>query len=706
VKLATSISRGGKWGYTDCDEAIALDPNDFEALRGIVKAVAYGTNSCTNLFELDTSPFDFLKTVRVIVSTIEHCKGYSWNDVIVIFSSYGTIDKKRNSAEQIVERLRMHGIALRNLIDDYERLSHNSTQNTALSTLDDMVTIILVTLRNYAHERLIIVGDWDCVDEPKKAENSVLQKQVEEQLKSYISMHGWDELEFCECAAIQNAKHILSMDCETSLLNSFFNFRRSFSSILQDLAPRALLLFFFSNLPILSGEIREGCYLNIYFTFDIEQYVICANIIAVGRWIIDLIKSCNFHKGEEGITNTMPFTVSRETPSTNYDALFEFIYSGTNVRLTRKEEDMLILCLEDEKGLNLSWGINGTPIPRDFGQSGGRWSAMFADELYPLLLATGLFSEPSQMDIAEMTREERLSKIDTVLTLLAENSWFLMQSTSSMHAMRNIVSDTDYLLRSAYKIEAKLIKSQNLATTSLTEQSRFHKYWLPLSRSPGPVITCDSFVDSDYSRMCFNCRSDPDNCPSLFRLRAEVQEWIDMDPDQRLSMLGRVTYDDLSMIIGAIRGSGRCCTKQKLAVVANDFVQTGFIKSSNRSLNNIEYATKRAIEFAAGDLVIEPNGGFRSFLDQKLRHNRWERRRLLVLLVSSSQILFLNSSASGIMNIPFVDGRYDAGRLEQLRYFISGFLNLVGNHPSRLHCDIFFDVLSIPGLVRSISSYL
>jgi hypothetical protein len=410
-----------------------------------------------------------------------------------------------------------------------------------------------------------------------------------------------------------------------------------------------------------------------------------------------------FDKGEIEVINTSPFSILRDQPSQNYEELFDFIHTGTGVRMSRKDEDLLILCLEDDKKLNLKWRKNGTPVPNDFGESGGRWSQMFADELHPLLLDTGLLAIPGQ-DSREMTHDERLSKIDAVLSFLSDNTWFLMQSESSMHAMSNIFSDADYLLRIAYRIEAKLLESLDQTTTeTLSTQSRFHKYWLPLFGSTGPIVTCDEYDRSIFSKICSRCRVRLDNCPSMFRLRAEVQEWINMDRDKRFPMIGTVTYDDADMIIGAIRGSGRVCTKPNLEIVAEDFVQTGFIKSDEYERKRIGYTTQREIKFITGDLVLSLRGGFRDFMDQKVRNDRWERRRLLLLLIESCQVLSIDSSIeAGFTNT----GRYDADRLEQLRSFIEGFLNVGYNRVSYVPLCIFLGALLIPGVSRTISSYL
>jgi hypothetical protein len=267
IELATSSFNGGKYNSTDNDKDIASDPNEFEALREIIKAVSYGTSCCTNLFQLDILPSEFLQAVRLIVSSVERCTGYSWCVIIVFFSTYGSIEKKKQMSEEIVERLRVHTIALTNLTGEYERLCR-STQGISVGSLDDMVTIVLMTSRSHKEETILLLRRMDA-EEAREAslfsttrnivsEKSVELKRAEEEVQSYISTNACDPQEFSQCKTIQNAKGLLSVDFKNSSLDAFLNFEVSIVALLRDLAPRALLLLFFSNLSLLSRERRKG----------------------------------------------------------------------------------------------------------------------------------------------------------------------------------------------------------------------------------------------------------------------------------------------------------------------------------------------------------------------------------------------------------------------------------------------------------------
>lgn len=186
----------------------------------------------------------------------------------------------------------------------------------------------------------------------------------------------------------------------------------------------------------------------------------------------------------------------------------------------------------------VSWTCNGQAEPDDF-ESHGRWTELYRPKVQEVLLATGLYTrEPSGRFIPAINHgnsedDSTDEPLAAAMDLLATIPWFVSQTASTLHCMGRVRQYAVTVLMEGMK----------------RDPARFRPYWtLVLGMEDGPPTLCTrGFQSNMLDANCMSCQMPADLCPSIARLRAEVNEWVSDDKVDSAVQLHRAPGKDPSV---------------------------------------------------------------------------------------------------------------------------------------------------------------
>jgi hypothetical protein len=229
-----------------------------------------------------------------------------------------------------------------------------------------------------------------------------------------------------------------------------------------------------------------------------------------------------------------------------------------------------IALLEQALARNLEVQMEGGDFVPD-GFMSPTWYTMAIPEIHLAIIATGLYSRregqsnanentsntPNQNEVPA-TQAAVAQAIENALLTLCRHSWLVRNTWNSRHPFPNVKDIAVHLLVLGEHMAAAL-QSTGQADFGGAEAiaARFRNHWKSIFKMDGPPQDCPKgFHSCMYDGSCMSCGMPQEYCPSLFRLRIEIREFMARNRnDGDIGDVAEVTLNDASAVVTTIRGA-------------------------------------------------------------------------------------------------------------------------------------------------------
>jgi hypothetical protein len=206
---------------------------------------------------------------------------------------------------------------------------------------------------------------------------------------------------------------------------------------------------------------------------------------------------------------------------------------------------------------------------RDFVPDGFRspvWYRLAIPEIESAILATGLYSrraaapnanESSNQNEVPQTQAAAAQAIESALVTLSKHSWLVRNTWNSRHPFARVKNIAVHLLVVGEHLAAAVQRAGDAdfgGAAAIAARSRNH--WKSIFKTDGPPEDCaEGYHGCDYDGSCFSCGMPREYCPSLFRLRVEIREFMArMRNDGAIDEVEEVAPYDATAVVTTIRG--------------------------------------------------------------------------------------------------------------------------------------------------------
>lgn len=148
--------------------------------------------------------------------------------------------------------------------------------------------------------------------------------------------------------------------------------------------------------------------------------------------------------------------------------------------------------------------------------------------------------------------------IERALVTLSRHSWFVRETLNSMHPFTRIKGIAIRLLVLGEHL-ASAAQSAGQADFGGAEaiKARFRSHWRSIFRLEGPPQECpQGYNCCDFDASCMSCGMPRKYCPSLFRLRVEIREFMARNRnDGAIEEVAEVDVDAASAVASEFQGA-------------------------------------------------------------------------------------------------------------------------------------------------------
>jgi hypothetical protein len=169
-------------------------------------------------------------------------------------------------------------------------------------------------------------------------------------------------------------------------------------------------------------------------------------------------------------------------------------------------------------------------VPYGFMSPG--WYRKVLPDIQTAIVATGLYerrgSNANEIKQRPTSQADVAEAIERALVILSRHSWFVRHTYNSRHPFSRVKDIAVHLLVLGLHL-ATAAQSAGEAdfggAAAIT--TRFNNYWKSIFKTDGPPDDCpQGFLGSSYDGSCMMCGMPRELCPSLYRLRVEIREFM------------------------------------------------------------------------------------------------------------------------------------------------------------------------------------
>jgi hypothetical protein len=223
-----------------------------------------------------------------------------------------------------------------------------------------------------------------------------------------------------------------------------------------------------------------------------------------------------------------------------------------------------IAMLEQALSQNLCVEFEGGDLVPD-GFSSPLWYSMAIPEIQSVIIATGLYSPnvddgssntPNQ-DEVPATHAAVAQAIECALLTLSKHSWLVRNTRNSMHPFTDVKAIAVHLLVVGEYIAAAAQRAGQADFGGFEAiASRYKKHWKSIFKRDGPPQDCPGGYHSCmFDCSCLSCGMPHEYCPSLFRLRIEIREFMAQNCNESAAEdFTEVTLMDACAVAATLRG--------------------------------------------------------------------------------------------------------------------------------------------------------
>jgi hypothetical protein len=241
------------------------------------------------------------------------------------------------------------------------------------------------------------------------------------------------------------------------------------------------------------------------------------------------------------------------------------------------------------------------------------WYRLAIPEIESAILATGLYSrragapnanESSNQNEVLQTQAATAQAIESALVNLSRHSWLVRNTWNSRHPFARVKNIAVHLLVVGEHLAAAVQRAGEAdfgGAAAIAARSRNH--WKSIFKTDGPPEDCvEGYHGCDYDGSCFSCGMPREYCPSLFRLRVEIREFMArMRNDGAIDEVEEVAPYDATAVVTTIRGGHQYpdapSTVQEAAAA---MVAAGLLQKNRFSWSFT--GSKRPVRFSCPDL--------------------------------------------------------------------------------------------------------
>ncbi len=133
------------------------------------------------------------------------------------------------------------------------------------------------------------------------------------------------------------------------------------------------------------------------------------------------------------------------------------------------------------------------------------------------------------------TRTAVAEAIESALLCLGKHSWFVRKTLNSRHPFVRVKSAAVHLLVVGQHLAAAAqIAGEADFGGAEAIVARYRNHWKSVFKTDGPPDDCpQGYLGCDYDGSCMHCGMPMLYCPSLFRLRVEIREFMARNRNDR-----------------------------------------------------------------------------------------------------------------------------------------------------------------------------
>lgn len=221
------------------------------------------------------------------------------------------------------------------------------------------------------------------------------------------------------------------------------------------------------------------------------------------------------------------------------------------------------------------------------------WYSKVLPDIQTAIVATGLYerrgSNANEIKQRPTSQAEVAEAIERALVILSRDSWFVRHTYNSRHPFSRVKGIAVHLLVLGFHL-ATAAQSAGEADFggAAAIATRFNKHWKSIFKTDGPPDDCPrGFLGSTYDGSCMMCGMPRELCPSLYRLRVEIREFMARSRnDGSVEEVAEVDLYSATAVVTTIQGGSQYPeAPPEVQEAANAMVAAGMVQRKGHNWN-------------------------------------------------------------------------------------------------------------------------